>query len=493
MEVAPQELAQLLKLAGVGAGPEPDMPEPEVSVMAIPSDDGAPVGGGCGAPEPEHNHPHDHDDMRSIIDMLQSSGDEPIEESPPKDDYENASKEFTGHPVDVVDTYDQFSYEPAKNSGMQRRTNSYGDNPLREEDLIKEYAEFKKFPLFEINWNNVDEVEAEYKRLGLDQGDDPLGGWWDTRGMSDLDIRKAREKRIKQAYKERPIDRQQDARIADKGSTGEEEAQAVALLGKDALNDPNWRDNVAAKKQADKEASLANIAAQKAERNRQAEIARRSEGEADAIAQFQSPTSKASQQQYKQAQDTLAGTTIAQSKSGETSPVVVAAKQKAAQQAANQAALSKAPDPNEIAQGKIAADKAIAGGPLKKDVAMTNINPELANQIKAQNPPEPKASVLDPAQKVGYGTGKVDPRLATKSRSLGTGTGAAGQSMPQQKAPVSDFSQTPKLGTGAAGQSMPQQKVTKKVKDRYPEKTAFKVTSSKYGDGMDRLKILAGI
>jgi hypothetical protein len=65
--------------------------------------------------------------------------------------------------------------------------------------------------------------------------------------------------------------------------------------------------------------------------------------------------------------------------------------------------------------------------------------------------------------------------------------------MPQQKAPVSDFSQTPKLGTGAAGQSMPQQKVTKKVKDRYPEKTAFKVTSSKYGDGMDRLKILAGI
>ena len=167
MEVAPQELAQLLKLAGVGADPEPDMPEPEmdsepeVSVMAIPSDDGAPVGGGCGAPEPEHDHPHDHphdhDDMRSIIDMLQSSGDEPIEESPPKDDYENASKEFTGHPVDVVDTYDQFSYEPAKNSGMQRRTNSYGDNPLREEDLIKEYTEFKKKSLDEAPdwWNRM--------------------------------------------------------------------------------------------------------------------------------------------------------------------------------------------------------------------------------------------------------------------------------------------------------------------------------------------------
>jgi len=489
MEVAPQELAQLLKLAGVGAGPEPDMPEPEVSVMAIPSDDGAPVGGGCGAPELEHDHPHDHDDMRSIIDMLQSSGDEPIEESPPKDDYENASKEFTGHPVDVVDTYDQFSYEPAKNSGMQRRTNSYGDNPLREEDLIKEYAEFKKFPLFEINWNNVDEVEAEYKRLGLDQGDDPLGGWWDTRGMSDLDIRKAREKRIKQAYKERPIDRQQDARIADKGSTGEEEAQAVALLGKDALNDPNWRDNVAAKKQADKEASLANIAAQKAERNRQAEIASRSEGEADAIAQFRSPTSKASQQQYKQAQDALDRTTIAQSTSGETSPVVVAAKQKAARQAANQAALSKAPDPYEIAQGKIAADGSItttnplamAGQGMKTptNTKLTNIDSKLANQIKVQNSPKPKKPVLNPAQQagfdtnapssVGYGAGKVDPRLAK---------------------PKTDSAQQAGFDTNAPSSSKP-----KSVTKGFPAKTKFTtpITSSKYGDGLNRLKILAGI
>ena len=164
MEVAPHELAQLLKLAGVGVGPEPevmsepDMPgaeiEPEVSVMAIPSDDGAPVGGGCGAPEPEHDHDHGGR-MRGIIDMLQGAGEEPIEveESPPKDDYENASNEFTGHPVDVVDTYDQYSYEPAKNSGMQRRTNSYGDNPLREDELIKEYTEFKKMNLAEWEWS----------------------------------------------------------------------------------------------------------------------------------------------------------------------------------------------------------------------------------------------------------------------------------------------------------------------------------------------------
>ena len=164
MEVAPQELAQLLKLAGVGTGPEPeimsepDMLEPDIgsdiSVMAIPSDDGAPVGGGCGAPE------HDHDpggEMRGIIDMLKGGGEEPIEveESPPKDDYENASNEFTGHPVGVVDTYDQYSYEPAKNSGMQRRTNSYGDNPLREDDLIKEYTEFKKKPLTEKPNKNI--------------------------------------------------------------------------------------------------------------------------------------------------------------------------------------------------------------------------------------------------------------------------------------------------------------------------------------------------
>ena len=151
MEVAPHELAQLLKLAGVGVGPEPevmsepDMPgaeiEPEVSVMAIPSDDGAPVDGGCGAPEPEHEH-DPGGDMRGIIDML-TGGEEPIEEAPPKD-YENASNEFTGHPEEVASTYDDFSYEPARHSsGGQRRTNSYGDNPLREEDMIKEYTEYK--------------------------------------------------------------------------------------------------------------------------------------------------------------------------------------------------------------------------------------------------------------------------------------------------------------------------------------------------------------
>tara|TARA_B100000949_G_scaffold165112_1_gene145622 strand:- start:1067 stop:1747 length:681 start_codon:yes stop_codon:yes gene_type:complete len=134
MEVAPHELAQLLKLAGIGGDPEPEV-EPEVSVVALPSDDEAPVGGGCG-------DPHSGGDMRGIIDML-TGADEPIEEAPPKD-YENASNEFIGHPEEVISTYDDFSYEPARHSGGQRRTNTYGDNPLREEDMIKEYTEYKK-------------------------------------------------------------------------------------------------------------------------------------------------------------------------------------------------------------------------------------------------------------------------------------------------------------------------------------------------------------
>ena len=48
MEVAPQELAALLKLAGVGSDPEPEMvAQPQVSAIAIPSEDEAPTGG-CG-------------------------------------------------------------------------------------------------------------------------------------------------------------------------------------------------------------------------------------------------------------------------------------------------------------------------------------------------------------------------------------------------------------------------------------------------------------
>ena len=282
MEVAPQELAQLLKLAGVGAGPEPDimsepevmsepdMPgseiEPEISVMAIPSDDGAPVGGGCGAPEPEHDHEHDPGgEMRGIIDMLQGGGEEPIEESPPKDDYENASNEFTGHPVDVVDSYDQYSYEPAKNSGMQRRTNSYGDNPLREEDLIKEYAEFKY--LLERDPQDIlkekprafgvgdaprtagdlrdvrsriqsdKDLDAEFDRLGL-------GKWYDVSSMWKSDDEERAEKlQAIQDYHQKASDTEY---AGNRGEAGEDEAMASAAGI--STDDSDWREQLAAQK-----------------------------------------------------------------------------------------------------------------------------------------------------------------------------------------------------------------------------------------------------
>ena len=86
------------------------------------------MNGGCGGGS----------DMRSLIDAL---GHDEVEE---EKEWENASQEFKGEPHTVQDNYDDFSYEPSGNSSMQRRTNGYGDNPLREEELIKEYTEFKK-------------------------------------------------------------------------------------------------------------------------------------------------------------------------------------------------------------------------------------------------------------------------------------------------------------------------------------------------------------
>ena len=40
------------------------------------------------------------------------------------------------------------------------------------------------------------DIDAKYKELGLDQGDDPLGGWYDTWSMSDQEIAGAKQKRI---------------------------------------------------------------------------------------------------------------------------------------------------------------------------------------------------------------------------------------------------------------------------------------------------------
>ena len=533
MEVAPQELAQLLKLAGVGAGPEPDMPEPEmapepeVSVMAIPSDDGAPVGGGCGAPEPEHDHSHEHGDMRSLIDMLKGGGEEPIEEAPPKDDYENASNEFTGHPVDVVDTYDQYSYEPAKNSGMQRRTNSYGDNPLREEDLIKEYAEFKKFPLFEVNWSNPDEVEAEYKRLGLDQGDDPLGGWWDTQGMSPLKIRKAREKRIKQAYKDNEVDKQQ----ADFGRGSEGELAGAAAAYGINTKEPGWEDKLASAKQAEREQSDANVAAQKLKARQQAEYDEKHAGEEEAYAQLQDPSSKAAQQQHKQALDNLDQTVVAQSRSGENSPAVVGAKDRTAKQAARVASLNrqKLNDPNEIRNFPQTA--AVASQPL--DTEGPTRSPHTDTPVQTGGGQSQRDGIKNQLKKMGKtmssSSGNPQSDFAQTPK-LGGGIGGSlkGSGNPHRNSAVkSDFAQTPKLGGGLGGTlkgpagstgignstSIPSGGTKAGTSGPTPggtnTDTRFKgfnlgkgpgkrgmqqkVTAGTYSDGTARLKILAGI
>jgi len=446
MEVAPQELAQLLKLAGVGAGPEPDMPEPEVSVMAIPSDDGAPVGGGCGAPEPEHNHPHDHDDMRSIIDMLQSSGDEPIEEAPPKDDYENASNEFTGHPVDVVDTYDQYSYEPAKNSGMQRRTNSYGDNPLREEDLIKEYTEFKyllerdpqdilkeKEPAQDFSQQaklkgqlgdvqariqSDKDLDAEFDRLGL-------GKWYDISSMWKSDDEERAEKL--QAIQDFYHKQQMGDLKSGRAGAGEDEAMADNLgiprfepttdgTKGAPIPDEVWKKQLAAKQEANAEKIRQDNMNMKARMHAKA-WGKGPEGEAEAKLAMADPNSASSQQALatadtakKDAEARHYDKAVAQyAKTGDASvfqsnsnmsPELQAKLDTTRKdpKALAKLSVSKAPDPNEIAQGKIAADgsitttnpKAIAGGPLdepEENVPMTNITPKLRNQIQAQNTP----------------------------------------------------------------------------------------------------------
>jgi hypothetical protein len=185
---------------------------------------------------------------------------------------------------EVGNTHTDFSF---KGFGKRKRhthdaLGNYGDNPLEESNMFEMYKNFK---LNEVNWNSVDEVEAEYKRLGLDQGDDPLGGWWDTRGMSPLKIKQARANRIQQAYKDNALtkrqahtSRQQDARIADKGSAGVTAGRAVAV----------------------------------ATGNKAAELAQQHAGEKQAVTALAKPMSASAKTQHKQAQDNLAGTTVAQ-------------------------------------------------------------------------------------------------------------------------------------------------------------------------------------
>ncbi len=264
-------LADILKLAGLAQ-------QDTMNSLSSP-------GSSCN----QHMNP---DDMRTLVVKIEQPQLQPEQEMVATEEaegsYANAPEE-----KEVGDTHNDFSF---KGFGKRKRhtrdaLGNYGDNPLEESKMFEMYKNFK---LNEVNWNSVDEVEAEYKRLGLDQGDDPLGGWWDTKGMSPLNIKQARAKRIQQAYKDNALakaqaqtSRQQDARIADKGSAGEEEGRAVAV----------------------------------ATANRAAELAQQHAGEEEAATALADPTSASSITQHKQAQSNLAGTTVAQANTQPTTAV----------------------------------------------------------------------------------------------------------------------------------------------------------------------------
>jgi len=124
------ELEDLVRLAGV-----------QHEAPAIPSDDGAPVGGGCGM--------HPNQDMRNAITLL-SPQEAPVEEEEEvyehdTDDFENASPEFSGSPVEHGDIDDMSFRGFGKTRGEDAdAANKYGDNPLNEKTLMAEWQDFKK-------------------------------------------------------------------------------------------------------------------------------------------------------------------------------------------------------------------------------------------------------------------------------------------------------------------------------------------------------------
>ena len=129
---------------------------------------------------------------------------------------------------------------------MQRRTNSYGDNPLREEDLIKEYAEFKyllerdpqdilkeKEPVQDFSQQaklkgqlgdvqarlqSDKDLDAEFERLGL-------GKWYDVSSMwkSDDEERADKLKAIQDFYNT------QQMGDLERGRAGEGDAEPVGV------------------------------------------------------------------------------------------------------------------------------------------------------------------------------------------------------------------------------------------------------------------------
>ena len=127
MEIKPEELSQLMQLAGIS-----HQPEQEPVAVAISAEDNI-----------SDSNCSNTSTMRGLLDALNADEPEIEEEIEEETEWENASRDFSKSAHTVQNNYDDFSYHTAKNH-MQRRTNGYGDNPLREEELIKEYTEFKK-------------------------------------------------------------------------------------------------------------------------------------------------------------------------------------------------------------------------------------------------------------------------------------------------------------------------------------------------------------
>jgi len=162
-------LADILKLAGL------TQQEPTNSLST--------PGSSCN----QHMNP---DDMRTLVVKIEQPQLQPEQEMVATEEaegsYANAPEE-----KEVGDTHNDFSF---KGFGKRKRhtrdaLGNYGDNPLEESKMFEMYKNFK------LDEAPTD-IDAKYKELGLDQGDDPLGGWYDTMGMSDQEIAAAKQKRI---------------------------------------------------------------------------------------------------------------------------------------------------------------------------------------------------------------------------------------------------------------------------------------------------------
>ena len=347
-------LADILKLAGL------TQQEP-MNSLSTP-------GSSCN----QHMNP---DDMRTLVIKLERPQPEQEQEivatEEVEDSYANVPDER-----EVGNTHDDFSF---KGFGKRKRhthdaLGNYGDNPLEESNMFEMYKNFK---LNEVDWNKGDQVEAEYKRLGLDQGDDPLGGWYDTMGMSDMEIRHKRTKRIQQAYKDNALakaqaqtSRQQDAQVAARGSEGEKAGRAVAVRTA----------------------------------NKAAELAQQHAGEEEAAIALADPTSASAITQDKQAQDNRANTTIARANTQPTTQIAKPkqelswddyAKGQSGKKFKNRAGMTDKMKPftQKTKRGQPVTGTTLPGTAPKQDAAMARLTTKFGPKIAARTPTKKRVAM----------------------------------------------------------------------------------------------------